>query len=388
MSTIKISNGKSGLIPFNPPAMWADSAATVGVAGTSDTAPGVQGLSRVHAGVWGASDTVIGAYGSCRGNSDDNEGIGVGGYNGTDPLAFDPEDLIVSAPGQCGVYGLSDQYDGVIGTSNSAGRGVLGISTTGIGVNGYSQSLVAVYGSSDGLHSIVGVVPSTNSAPKNANAGVFSNFTVVGAGPRPRQFQLTYMQAADFLGHVNVVGDLFVGGTKGFKIDHPLDPANKTLKHCAVESPDMKTFYDGVVRLDKKGRSVVKLPSWFCALNKDFRYQLTSIGKPSKDLHVASEIVENNFTIGGEPGARVCWQVTGTRQDAWANAYRMKVEERKGARDRGRYAAPHLYPSTRGKKLQAVLKSTMLDVLQLEESSSFSARKTKRSRDAGRKRRP
>jgi hypothetical protein len=386
MSTFKKSNGTSGLIPFNPPAIWGDSVPTVGVAGTSTRAPGVQGLSYGHAGVWGASNTVIGTYGSCAGDNDENEGIGVGGYNGTDPLSSDPEDLVDAAPGQCGVYGLSDEYDGVVGASNGGGRGVLGISGTGIGIAGYSASLVGIYGSSDGLHSIVGVVPSTNSAPADATAGLFSNFTV-GMGTKPHQFTLNYMQAAVFAGHVNVEGDLFVGGTKGFKIDHPLDPANKTLKHCAVESPDMKTFYDGVVRLDKRGRFVVKLPSWFCALNKDFRYQLTSIGKPSKDLHIASEITENRFAIGGEPGAQVCWQVTGTRQDAWANAYRMKVEERKGTRDRGRYGAPHLFPGARGKKLSSVLKSTMLDTLLLQESANHAAPTAKRPRRTNRKHR-
>jgi hypothetical protein len=396
MSTLKKSNGTSGLIPLNPPTIWGDSVPTVGVAGTSDLAPGVQGLSRVYAGVWGVSDTVIGTFGTCRGDTDENEGIGVAGYNGTDPIASDPVGILDAAPGQCGVYGLSDEVDGVVGASNGSGRGVWGQSTTGIGVSGYSEtgigvsgfseSSVAVYGSSDGLRSIVGVVPSTNNAPADAIAGVFSNFTV-GIGAKPRQFSLTYMQAADFLGHVNVVGDLFVEGTKGFKIDHPLDPANKTLKHCAVESPDMKTFYDGVVRLDRRGRFVVKLPSWFCALNKDFRYQLTSIGKPSKDLHIASEISDNRFTIGGEPGARVCWQVTGTRQDAWANAYRMKVEERKGPRDRGRYGAPHLFPSARGKKLRSVLKSTMLDTLLLQESANHGVPTVKRPRRAIRKRR-
>jgi hypothetical protein len=49
-----------------------------------------------------------------------------------------------------------------------------------------------------------------------------------------------------------VGGDLYASGmiTKSsgsFKIDHPLDPANKYLSHSFVESPDMMNIYNGVV---------------------------------------------------------------------------------------------------------------------------------------------
>ena len=40
-----------------------------------------------------------------------------------------------------------------------------------------------------------------------------------------------------------------------FKIDHPLDPANKYLYHSFVESPDMKNIYDGVVVVDSNGEA-------------------------------------------------------------------------------------------------------------------------------------
>jgi hypothetical protein len=35
--------------------------------------------------------------------------------------------------------------------------------------------------------------------------------------------------------------------------------------------------------------------------------------------------------------------VTGIRQDAWANAHRIPVEEQKNARERGHYIHPELY---------------------------------------------
>jgi hypothetical protein len=34
-------------------------------------------------------------------------------------------------------------------------------------------------------------------------------------------------------------------GTKDFKIDHPLDPANKYLVHASVESSEMMNIYTG-----------------------------------------------------------------------------------------------------------------------------------------------
>jgi hypothetical protein len=126
-----------------------------------------------------------------------------------------------------------------------------------------------------------------------------------------------------------------------FKIDHPVDPENKYLSHSFVESPDMKNIYDGVARLDANGEAMVELPDWFEALNEDFRYQLTAVGKPSPSLYVAEEIHHNRFKIsGGSARAKVCWQVTGTRHDAFANAHRILVEENKPAADRGKLLYP------------------------------------------------
>ena len=157
--------------------------------------------------------------------------------------------------------------------------------------------------------------------------------------------------AAFFEGDVSVFGNLSKEGGS-FKIDHPLDPANKYLYHSFVESPDMKNIYDGVITLDGNGEAVVVLPDWFDALNKDFRYQLTSIGAPGPNLYISEEISGNHFAIaGGKPGAKVSWQVTGTRQDAWANAHRIPVEEPKSAQERGYYMAPELFGQTAEKQI-------------------------------------
>ena len=144
-------------------------------------------------------------------------------------------------------------------------------------------------------------------------------------------------------GAVTVAGNLYVGGTKNFRIDHPLDPANKFLFHAAIESSEVLNLYSGNVVLDASGEAVVMLPDWFEVINKDFRYQLTSIGAPGRDLYVAEEVSGGHFKIaGGKPGGKVSWQVSGLRNDAWEKAHPMVVEADKGAA-RGQYLTPELY---------------------------------------------
>lgn len=117
---------------------------------------------------------------------------------------------------------------------------------------------------------------------------------------------------------------------KAFVIDHPVFPSTKSLRHISVESPQMKNFYDGIVELKPSGAAVVLLPDYFLALNEDFRYQLTVIGKFISSATIAREIDSSgSFEILGDPGAKVCWQVTGIRKDRWALANPMLVEERK-----------------------------------------------------------
>ena len=158
-------------------------------------------------------------------------------------------------------------------------------------------------------------------------------------------------------GSVEIFGNLTVDGTLAksggsFKIDDPIAPTEKYLSHSFVESPDMMNIYNGIVILDAKGAAWVTMPEWFDALNQDFRYQLTSIGRPGPSLFIAREVKNNRFKIaGGHPGARVSWQVTGIRHDAWANAHRIPTEELKPENEQGQYLHPELFGAPADRKI-------------------------------------
>ncbi len=142
--------------------------------------------------------------------------------------------------------------------------------------------------------------------------------------------------AGYFQGNCTVTGTL-TKGAGAFRIDHPLDPANKYLQHSFVESPDMKNIYDGVITTDASGNATVTLSDWFGALNKDFRYQLTCIGQFAQAI-VSSEIANNQFSIKTDkPNVKVSWMVTGIRHDAYAVAHPIQTELVKDEGDRNLY---------------------------------------------------
>ena len=106
----------------------------------------------------------------------------------------------------------------------------------------------------------------------------------------------------------------------------------------------MMNIYNGVATFDETGMATVELPHYFESLNRDFRYQLTAIGAPMPDLFIAQEVVSNSFMIaGGEPGKRVSWEVTGVRQDPYAEKNRLINEVEKTGDERGRLMHPEAY---------------------------------------------
>jgi hypothetical protein len=102
-------------------------------------------------------------------------------------------------------------------------------------------------------------------------------------------------------------GDFSVTGIKAFTIDHPLDPEHKMLHHFAVESNEVLNSYSGNVVTNEKGKAEVKLPDYFEAINKDYRYQLTVIGSFARAI-ISREIKGNTFEVAtDEPNIKISW---------------------------------------------------------------------------------
>ncbi len=232
---------------------------------------------------------------------------------------------------------------GIVGTSipSLAGENGVGVNGNGAfcGVSGAAYSTSVAAGSVT-----IGTIGQASSDADNA-VGIYGVSDLFAVGP------LTsigvYGSAAGgvtnyaglFDGDVSVNGFLTkLGGT--FKIDHPLDPANKYLYHSFVESPDMMNVYNGNITTDANGEATVELPDYFNALNKDYRYQLTVMGTFAQAI-IAQKVVNNKFVIKtNQPNVEVSWQVTGIRNDAYAQAHRVVPEVEKESFNKGKYLAP------------------------------------------------
>ncbi|MFZ0664917.1 MAG: hypothetical protein WAM97_04120 [Acidimicrobiales bacterium] len=293
-------------------------------------------------GLYGLSDNGTGVYGSITGDTSGQSAIeGVDGSSG----------------GGYGVQGTSENGVGVVGYTSATGQyGVQGVDNSqygGYGVYGTSISGTSIYGSRGGQFEFGNAVQGDaanesgigvrGDATGSSGVGVYGSATGSGENSIGVYAYSENSVALYADGNAGVLGNLTKGGGS-FKIDHPVDPANKYLYHSFVESPDMKNVYDGTVTLDGDGRATVELPGWFEALNRDYRYQLTAVGSPAPELHISRVVNDGKFSIaGGTAEQKVSWQVTGIRQDVWANANRIPVEVDKMDEDRGRFLHPDLF---------------------------------------------
>ena len=345
-----------------------------GVASSGTSAYGVYGLSNDGRGVDGVSNTGFGVYGvsangaGVRGESSNTGDFGLLGgveptYNlpagviGTDASSVGFGVFGSSTGGKAvygksltndGVSGISDSGNGLYGSSNS-GNGVKGVCDSGLSAGVYGSGFIGVQGSTDvgyGVfaqsvtgYGVAGISDSGDGLYGYSNSGY--------AGYLEGDALVTHNLQVD--GDLTITGTL-TAGTKDFKIDHPLDPTNKYLSHACIESNEMADLYSGNAVTDVSGNAVVTMPEWFQALNKDFRYQLTVIGQFAQAV-VSSEMEHNQFAIKTDkPNVKVSWQVTGIRQDAYAAAHPLQVEEDKPAAEQGLYLHPKEWnqPEARG----------------------------------------
>jgi hypothetical protein len=234
------------------------------------------------------------------------------------------------AQGSSGIYVADARYYGVTGNSTmQADECCYPVGVEGYGYNYSTNGGIYAYG-------LYGFAYRDGSTGGGQARGVYGSASAANGA-------VAY--AGYFSGDINVTGAVIRPATVT-KIDNPLNPDQEYLYHAPVESADMMNLYNGNVVLDSNGQALVEMPEWFEALNMEFRYQLTPIGAPGPNLYIAEKIQDNRFKIaGGEPGMEVSWQVTGIRNDPYAQDHRVPVEQTKPEGEQGTY----LYPQGYGK---------------------------------------
>ena len=322
---------------------------------------GVYGMSLSVSGygVFGKASSATGTnYGVCGESSsaDGYAGYFKGRFYETGSTTGNTDLFYVTNTGTGrAIHAVAASNTAVWGASTSGYAGVDGRNSSGIGVSGHSATNSGVYGHSDEHYGVFGHSGLTGGRFEGISIGVYGistgaagiNYGVYGKTNSPAGY------AGYFEGNVKVTGTLSKGGGS-FEIDHPLDPANKILRHSFVESPDMMNVYNGNIITDANGRAEVILPDYFEALNRDFRYQLTVIGEFAQAI-IAEKISENRFTIRTDkPDVEVSWQVTGIRKDPWAGENRIVVEEKKNNDLQGHYLYPELYDNSENRSVVRV----------------------------------
>ena len=215
----------------------------------------------------------------------------------------------------------------ILAYRQGTGNALLASSTHGEVINadgGTSPGDIAVKGSAN--NGVWGLSSSSSGIGVRASNGGFSSATALWA------------QGYSFTsGNLDVIGTLSKSAGS-FKIDHPQDPQNKFLIHSFVESPDMMNVYNGNISTDNNGFATITLPAYFEALNIDFKYQLTIVGKEFAQALVYEKIKNNQFIVRSDkPNIEVSWQVTGVRNDKYAQQNRIVPEVEKSAKQKGKY---------------------------------------------------
>lgn len=272
-------------------------------------------------------NTATGASAIYGNNLRTNGGIGVEGvgYNGVAGSSAYNQGF--------GVYGSNSSTPNI--ASNYYSVGVAGVAVNGVGVQGQTNNgqLYGMYG-------------------QNINTGVVYNNVAVygrsstGVGVLGECVNLSYYG-------VFSNGDFGASGTKAFVIDHPMDPANKFLKHFSLESNEVLNMYRGSVVCDQNGEATVTLPNYVESINMNYSYYITPIGNFAP-VYVKEKMQNGSFKIaGGLPGMEISWQIIAERNDPYLQKYPEKreneVEKREG--EKGYYLIPELYNQPENKKI-------------------------------------
>jgi trimeric autotransporter adhesin len=330
-----ISSDRAGTVNVNGIDLYTDFTARLSITnggnvGISTQTPAytldVNGTGNFDSNSSSTPGGLFAGYSAPQGDINASDGIDSSGGNGYSPGEF--------SSGGNGVVG----FGGYAGITGSTGNGIVGF---GGGGGQYSPGGAGVMGTGGG-----GIPIQSNDGPGGAFTG--GNFAQNGDGV---DAVAGTGYAAYFTGDVFISGSCF-GGCSVVRIDHPLDPANKYFHHASVASSEMMNLYTGNVTTDAHGYATVQLPDWFEAINTDFRYQLTVIGQFAQAI-VSSEIQNHQFQIRTNvPNVKVSWQVTGVRQDAYAKAHPLVVEQQKEAQLQGFYIHPELYGAPPEKQIE------------------------------------
>jgi trimeric autotransporter adhesin len=275
---------------------------------------------------------------SAPSGSENSGGAGVYGLGGTG----DPEGQFFSGDGgdfdgagtgkDLGGHGVYANGGSATNVGGAGGAGVVGYGGNGSGQTGADGNGATFYGG--------GASSYGDGVDANAGSGYAGNFQ----------------------GSILVTGGC--SGCSDIYIDHPVDPANKYFHQGAVTSSEMMNIYSGNVTTDAQGVATVHLPDWFEVINTDFRYQLTVIGQFAQAI-IGRKIENHQFTIRtSAPNVEVSWQVTGVRQDAYAKAHPLVVEQEKEARLQGFYIHPELYGAPAEKQIEWARHPQMMKKLQ------------------------
>lgn len=345
-----------------------DSPAGYGVYGTgpqlgvyglasADSGIGVRGTNNINTGsAVGVEGSVTslsgtGVYGLATGSTGNLNNAGVYGNNtgsGIGVLARSANGTALWAVGTVGIEIVAEAsgilaFGEVIGVKGVAQRQAAG--SFAIGTDGIAYHPTGI-GAMGEMVSIVPVTPSTGYgvyglSNRNTDRALIGDTDATSGTP--------YGVFGDSDGAgwaLYASGNSGGSGTKSFRIDHPLDPANKYLLHYSTESPEPMNFYSGNVVTGADGYAWVTLPNYFSEINRELRYQLTVIDN-SDDfvlVKVCEEEKNGRFRIRtNQPRIKVSWRVEALRNDAYVRHFGAPTEVDKPDLECGLYEHPEIY---------------------------------------------